>query len=74
MTLFNKDWWSAALNRAVRTFCQTTLSMLTIGQAFADIDWITTLSVSGVAFVISILTSITGLPEVSTENKYLGED
>lgn len=69
MTLFNKEWWSAALNRAIRTFCQTGLSMLTVGQAFMDIDWVTWLSVSGVAFVISILTSIAGLPEVTTENK-----
>lgn len=67
MTLFNKKWWSAALNRAIRTFCQTGLSMLTVGQAFIDVDWKTWLSVSGVAFVISILTSVVGLPEVNVE-------
>lgn len=67
MTIFNKKWWFAAFNRATRTFCQTGLSMLTVGQAFIDVDWKTLLSVSGVAFVISILTSVAGLPEASAE-------
>lgn len=60
----NKTWWKAAGVRALKTFCQTAVSMLTVGQAFIDVDWINVLSVSGVAAVISLLTSIAGIPEV----------
>lgn len=57
-------WAKAAAVRAAKTFCQTALSLLTVGQAFSEISWLHVLSVSGVAAIISILTSIAGLPEV----------
>lgn len=57
-------WAKAAAVRAAKTFCQTALSLLTVGQAFSEISWLNVLSVSGVAAIISILTSIAGLPEV----------
>lgn len=60
----NKKWWKAAGMRAVKTICQTALSMLTIGQAVLDVDWLNVLSVSTVAGIISLITSIAGLPEV----------
>lgn len=60
-------WFRAAVIRALRTFAQTAISMVTIGQAFVDVNWIHVLSVSGVAFVLSILTSLAGLPEVSED-------
>lgn len=60
-----KEFLIAALIRAVRTFAQTGVSMIAVGAAFSEIDWIRVLSVAGVAFVLSILTSLaTGLPEV----------
>lgn len=60
----SKKWWKAAGIRALKTFCQTAISMLTVGQAVLDVDWINVSSVSAVAAVISLLTSIAGLPEV----------
>ncbi len=57
-------WIKSAFIRAIKTFAQTAISMLTVGQAFIDINWINVLSVSGVAAVISLLTSVAGLPEV----------
>ena len=60
-----KEFIVAALIRAVRTFAQTFASMIAVGAAFSEVDWLRALSVSGVAFVLSILTSLaTGLPEV----------
>ena len=59
-----KEWAIAALIRALRTFAQTFVSMIAVGAAFSEVDWLRALSVSGVAFVLSILTSLTGLPEV----------
>ena len=60
----NKAWWKAAGIRAIKTFCQTAVSMLTVGSALLDINWVHVLSVSGVASIISMLTSIAGIPEV----------
>lgn len=59
----SKNWWKAAGIRAIKTFCQTAVSMLTVGQAMLDINWLHVISVSGVACVISLLTSVAGLPE-----------
>lgn len=60
------EWFIAALMRAARTVAQVALSMLGVGLAMTDIDWVKVLSVSLVAGIMSILTSVaTGLPEVS---------
>ena len=59
-----KEWFKAAGIRAIKTFAQTAVSMLTVGQAFLEVNWINVISVSGVAAVLSLLTSIAGLPEV----------
>ena len=67
MTRTGKEWLIAALKRAVRTMAQTALSMLTVGMAIKDVDWVQLLSISAVAGLISILTSFaTGLPEATT--------
>lgn len=62
-----KKWFKAAGIRALKTFAQAALSMLTVGQAFIEVNWINLLSVAGVAAVISILTSLAGLPEVKED-------
>jgi len=62
-----KEWAIAALIRAIRTFAQTFAAMIAVGAAFSEIDWLRALSVSGVSFVLSVLTSLTGLPEVETK-------
>lgn len=63
-----KKFLIAAGIRAIRTFAQTFASMITVGAAFYEVEWLHALSVSGVAFVLSILTSLaTGLPEVEKE-------
>ena len=60
-----KQWALAALIRAVRTFAQTFVGFIAVGAALEEIQWLRALSVSGAAFVLSILTSLaTGLPEV----------
>lgn len=66
--LTSKEFWKAAGVRSVRTFAQTALSMITIGQAFIDVNWINVLSVSGVACILSLLTSLAGLPEVEGDD------
>lgn len=62
-----KAWLRAALIRAVRTFAQTAVGFLT-GDAIGilEVNWPALLSVSAVAALASILTSLAGLPEVET--------
>ena len=62
-----KEWAIAALLRAVKTFAQTFVGCIAVGAAWGEVDWLRALSVSGVAFVLSILTALGGLPEVQKE-------
>lgn len=60
-----KKFIVAALIRAVRTFAQTAIATIGTAAIFSDVNWVVVLSTSGLAAVLSILTSIvTGLPEV----------
>ena len=63
------EWARASAIRALKTIAQTAVSMFTVGQLVTDVDWVSVLSVSVVAGVISILTSIAGLPEVTTTDE-----
>lgn len=67
----SKAWWKAAGIRALKTVAQTAVSMITIGQAVIDVNWVNVISISAVAGVVSMLTSIAGLPEVDEE---VGQD
>ncbi len=59
-----REWAKAALIRAVKTFAQTFAGCITVGAAVSEVDWLLALSVSGVSFVLSMMTSLGGLPEV----------
>lgn len=61
----SKLWWKAAGTRALKTFAQTAGSLITVGAAISEIDWKYVASVSLVAAIYSIITSIAGLPEVN---------
>jgi len=62
------EWFCAALIRAVRTIAQVALSMITVGMTMTDVNWANVISVSAVAGLISMLTSVaTGLPEVDIQ-------
>lgn len=61
-----KAWAAAAATRAVKTAAQTAVSLIGTGAVgFTDLDWVQTASVAGVAAVVSLLTSVAGLPEVA---------
>lgn len=62
-----KEWLKAALIRAVKTFAQTFVGCIAVGATMEEVDWLRALSVSGVAFVLSMMTSLAGLPEVPEE-------
>ena len=69
--IFTFEWFRAAFIRAIKTVAQTALGMITIGTAASEIDWKYIISVSLVAGVYSILTSLAGLPEVLGEGGYI---
>lgn len=62
-----KMWIKAALVRAVKTVCQTAVAMIGTSVVLADVNWIMVASASALSGVLSILTSIAGLPEVKEE-------
>lgn len=59
-----KQWLKASAIRAVKTFAQTAVSLITVGQMVTELNWIQIVGVSATSAVISILTSIGGIPEV----------
>lgn len=64
-----RTWAKAALIRAIKTFAQSFASLITVGAAISDISWTFVASVSFVAAVYSIATSLAGLPEVDEGGK-----
>ena len=68
------EWWKRAGVRAAKTAAQVALSMLTVGQAFIDINWLNVISVTAVAAGMSVLTSIAGLPEVGSKGTDLNSE
>ncbi len=67
--LFSKEWFKAAGLRALRTVAQTALGMFTVGMAADEVKWTYVASVSAVAGIYSLLTSLAGLPEVGAKNE-----
>ena len=63
--LFNWEFWRAALIRAVRTFAESMLAYIGTGAiVLKDVDWLAALSAGAMGFIIAILLSLAGLPEV----------
>ena len=60
----SKTWLKAALIRAIKTVAQTAVSLIGVGSVMSDINWVLVGSASALAGILSILTSIAGLPEV----------
>ena len=62
---FSKEWFMAALARAIRTAAQVALGMFTVGMALHEVNWMHVLSVAAVAAIYSFLTSaVSKLPEL----------
>lgn len=60
----NMKWWKAAGIRAIKTLAQTAAGMIVVGAGLSEIDWMYVGSVSLTAAILSLLTSVAGLPEV----------
>lgn len=64
MSTKTKTWIKAALIRAVKTIAQTAVATIGTATVFSDVNWVMIVSASLLAGLLSVLTSIAGLPEV----------
>lgn len=62
--MINKTWLKAAGIRAIKTVAQTGVATIGTAMVLNDVNWITVLSASVLAGVLSLLTSVAGLPEL----------
>ena len=62
-----KNWLKAAGVRAVKTVAQTAVATIGTSVAMGEVNWVMVGSASLLAGILSILTSVAGLPEVKTE-------
>ena len=61
----NKKWWKAAGIRAIKTVAQTAAATIGTSAAMGQVNWLMVGSASLLAGVLSMLTSVAGLPEVT---------
>ena len=62
-----KKWIKAAAVRAIKTVAQTAIATIGTTAMIREVDWAVVLSTSALAGVLSVLTSIAGLPEVESK-------
>lgn len=67
MSTKTKNWLKAAGVRAIKTVAQTAVAMIGTATVFSEVNWLMILSGSLLAGLLSILTSIAGLPEVEVK-------
>lgn len=59
-----KNWIKCAGIRAIKTVCQTAVALIGTTVVMSEVDWIMVASASALAGVVSLLTSVAGLPEL----------
>ena len=67
MSNYWKTWIKAAAVRAVKTIAQTSAATIGTAAMLGDVNWIAVASASVLAGILSLLTSVAGLPEVKEE-------
>ena len=60
----NKLWWKCAGIRALKTFCQTAIATIGTSATLGEVNWVLVGSTSLLSAILSLLTSLAGLPEV----------
>ena len=68
-TLRNKKWWKAAGVRAIKTMAQAAIATIGASTMITETNWALVGSATAMAGILSILTSVAGLPEVDAEQE-----
>ncbi len=63
------NWWKAAGIRAIKTVAQTAVATIGTSAVISEVNWIMVASASVLAGILSLLTSLAGLPEVKDDVK-----
>lgn len=63
----SKKWWKAAGIRAIKTVCQSAVALIPAGVMITEVSWPVVIGTAVLAGVVSLLTSVAGLPEVDEE-------
>ena len=66
--VFTKRWWVAAGIRALKTVAQVAIATIGTTTIFGDVNWVVVGSTSALAGILSLLTSLAGLPELEDNN------
>ena len=61
------SWWRAAGIRAIKTVAQTAAATIGTAAVLSSVDWVAVASASALAGILSLLTSVAGLPEVTAD-------
>ena len=61
--MMNKKWLKAAGIRALKTVAQTAIATIGTSAMLSDVNWVAVVSTPAVAGILSLLTSLAGLPE-----------
>ena len=69
MSNYWKNWLKAAGIRAVKTMAQTAVATIGTSAVLGDVNWIMVASASALAGILSLLTSIAGIPEVKESDE-----
>lgn len=64
MNEYWKNWWKAAGVRAIKTVAQTAVATIGTAAVLGEVNWIMVASAAALAGILSLLTSVAGLPEV----------
>lgn len=67
--MFTAKWWKAAGIRAIKTLAQAAIAAIGTSVAIEDVSWVYVASTAALAAILSLFTSVAGLPEVEEEKK-----
>ena len=69
LNVSTKKWFKASAVRAVKTMAQTAIATIGSSAVLGDVNWVMVGSASALAGILSILTSVAGIPEVGVDNE-----
>ena len=69
-----KKWLKYASIRAIKTICQTAIATIGTSAVMSEVNWVMVGSASLLAGILSLLTSIAGIPEVEEKEENKGDE